>query len=338
MSDLRFDPVSNQWVAFARNRQERPMEFIPLEQIRQQLMCPFCIGNEDETPPHTALYRQDGSQVGPQDEMEQWTVRVVPNKYPSFRAINFDRDEKPVSVSATGPYQAVSRPGVQELIIPTPRHVTSISELNEAELLVSFRAYQDRMRYLESIESIKHAMLFMNCRSSAGASLSHIHTQLIGSPIISDQLLGRTQRNEQHVLEHGKPLLESLANWESQQQVRMVFQSDHFFVFCPFASRFPFQIWIVPKHSQRKFVDCPNQMRDELARNCRWLIAQIEELLESPGYNLLLHQAPFSLAANDHWYFEILPRLTRPAGFEWGTDIWVNPVAPETAAKRLRLK
>jgi UDPglucose--hexose-1-phosphate uridylyltransferase len=229
-------------------------------------------------------------------------------------------------------------PGEQELIISSPRHISSLSELSDEELFVSFLACQERIRHQQSLKHVRHAMLFLNCRSSAGASLSHIHTQLIGVPVISDQLLGRSQRNQEHVAEHGISQIQSLMDWEQDQQERIIFESDHFTAFCPYASRFAFQTWIVPKFHQHHFTDCPTEMRNELASICRHLVGRMEYLLEQPGYNLLLHQAPFSLAENDHWYFELLPRLTRVAGFEWGTDIWVNPVGPETAAKRLRLE
>lgn len=314
------------------------MEFVPIEQIRQQLMCPFCIGNEDETPAAAAVYRHDGRLFGTDEDTTQWTVRVVPNKFPSFRTTNIPSDRKPTACTSIGPYKMACMPGEQELIVSTSRHVCSFSELNDPELLTTFVAYQDRLRFIESLDHVQHAMLFMNCRSTAGASLSHIHTQLIGSPILSERLRERFQRNQEHFAKEGQPLIQALAEWESEQKVRMIFESDHFYVFCPYASRFPFQIWMVPKHSSSHFVDAPAEMRDELARNCRWLITQIEELMEGPGYNVLLHHAPVQYKENDHWYFEILPRLTRAAGFEWGTDIWVNPVAPESAAKRLRLK
>ena len=237
------------------------------------------------------------------------------------------------AATAEGPYKSAHISGEQELIIPSPRHVSSLSELTDEELKVSFVAYQDRLKRLEILPHIQHAMLFMNCRLTAGASLSHIHSQVMGSPLISDHLLGRNQRNQASVQTHGVTLVGSLMEWECNQQQRVVFESDNFCVYCPFASRFPFQTWIVPKHHQQRFQECPGEMRDELAGLCRQVVARLENLLDEPGYNMLLHVAPFSLAENDHWYIEIFPRLTRAAGFEWGTDIWINPVAPETAAR-----
>jgi UDPglucose--hexose-1-phosphate uridylyltransferase len=337
MSDLRFDPVSNQWVTIARNRSERPMEFVPLEQTRHQLICPFCKGNEDETPGTCVAYREDGSRLNENDDPSSWTVRVIPNKYPSFELASragYGQNEVETDV---GPYKAAQYPGEQELIIASPRHVASLSELTDEELHVSFAAYQERIKRLATLNHIEHAMLFMNCRLTAGASLSHVHTQLIGSPLISGLLQERNRRNRLHSQGHGKSLVESMTTWEREQGKRIVFESNNFSVFCPYASRFPFQTWIVPNHRMGHFQDCPEANRNELAELCRRLIKRLENLLGEPGYNMLLHQAPFSMSEQDHWYFEIFPRLTRAAGYEWGTDIWVNPVAPETAAKRVRV-
>lgn len=337
MSDLRFDPVSSQWVTIARNRSERPMEFVPLEQTRHQLICPFCKGNEEETPDTCVAYREDGSKLNANDDPSSWTVRVIPNKYPSFELASRTGNGQTDIQTDEGPYKRAQCPGEQELIIASPRHVVSLSELTDEELHVSFTAYQERIERLASRNRIEHAMLFMNCRLTAGASLSHVHTQLIGSPLISGLLHDRNRRNQLHFQAHGKSMIESLTIWEREQGKRIIFESENFTVFCPFASRFPFQTWIVPNHRMGRFHECPEAPRNEIAQLCRRLVMRIENLLGEPGYNMLLHQAPFSMSEQDHWYLEIFPRLTRAAGYEWGTDIWVNPVAPETAAKRLRV-
>lgn len=313
------------------------MEFLQSETQQQHLLCPFCIGNEEETPTARAVYRSDGSAVSMPDEGVEWVVRVVPNKYPMFESHSGAADGQKRNWKHPSPYQMADINGEQEVLVCSPRHVTSLSELHDHELLVSFAAMQDRLAALRANKSVLHAMAFLNCRSTAGASLSHIHMQLIGSPLISDELRLRSERNRAQLSRTGRSLIETCARWEAENRVRMIYESEHFYVFCPFASRFPFQIWLVPKHSQNQFASCPPEMRDELARSCRWLVSSIEQFFEQPGYNLLLHQAPFSMSDGDHWYFELLPRLTRPAGYEWGTNIWVNPVSPETAARRLRI-
>jgi UDPglucose--hexose-1-phosphate uridylyltransferase len=350
MSNLRHDPVNDQWVAIAKNRQERPMEFIPLEQTRQQMICPFCKGNEDETPKTIVAYRGDGTTLTDADDPTSWTVRVVPNKYPSFANENGWQPSVvlPSSVPNPGvPPQDIDRPwefrttesiGVQELIIPSPRHITTISELRRDELLLSFRAYRDRLRKLSQLDYIKHAMLFMNCRLAAGASLGHIHTQLIGSPVVSGHLGRRVERNSKHFAQHGCSLIDSVARWEMNEEVRVVNHTENFVVVCPFASRFAFQVWIIPLRQRTDFLSCPAEMRDELAEHCQALIQTMESALDSPAYNLLLHLDPFAAAQPGQWYLEIFPRLTRAAGFEWGTDIWVNPVPPSVAARQLRVQ
>ncbi len=346
MSDLRHDPINNQWVSIARNRRERPTEFVPLEQARQQIVCPFCKGNEDETPPALAAYRRDGSQLSTDDDPSSWMVRVVPNLYPSFskltNGMGTNQENDAYECSSTGevlPYHVNHSPGHQELIIPSRRHVTSLSELNDEELAVSFQAYQDRIRWAKSLDGIKHTMLFMNCRLAAGATLGHIHSQLIGAPVVSSRLESRVQRNACHEEKHGCSLIESLIEWEIQQEDRIVELTKHFCIVCPFASKFAYQVWIVPRSSEFDLENCSGEVRNELALHCRTIISRFETLQEDMAYNILYH-TPSTGSQNgsktSQSFFELFPRVTRAAGFEWGTDIWVNPVSPESAARRLR--
>jgi UDPglucose--hexose-1-phosphate uridylyltransferase len=351
MSDLRFDPLNNQWIAIATNRGDRPMEFVPMEQLRQQIVCPFCKGNEEETPAALAAYHADGSQLSEEDS-SSWTVRVIPNRYPSFASEQSDESHAKGAdandlLETVGPFRRSLSAGIQELIIPSSKHLTSLSDLNEDELNVSFRAYRDRLLAAENNQTIKHAMLFMNCRLAAGASLGHIHSQLIGSPVLSDFVRSRMLRDLDSVERTGKSLIQSVMDWEIDQQKRVVAVTDHFCVLCPFASRFAFQVWIVPRSETFSFLTCPDAVRDELASLCRRTVARYETVQDNPAYNLLFHTPPVN-HSHEHLngsesgqrpnqsYFELFPRLTRAAGFEWGTDIWVNPVSPESAARRLR--
>lgn len=328
MADLRYDPISALWVAIARRRRERPIEFIPIEQIHQQIICPFCSGNEDETPTAIAAYRENGEQLGAEDALDSWISRVVGNKYPSLS------DAK--GTHPSGPYESSVRDGVQELVIPTPRHVTSISELTAVEMEVCLLACQHRVSALRKQQELEHVMLFMNCRSSAGASLEHIHFQVMASPLISHYLQDRTDRNDLNVQSHGESLLTALTNWELDQSVRIVSETENFVMYCPYASRFSFQVWIVPRDPKLEFENVTESIRQELAQLCRQYVSKLEQILESPAYNLLVNFAPNKQRQNEHWFVEIFPRLNRMAGYEIGTDVWVNPVPPETATKRLR--
>ena len=334
MSDLRHDPINDQWITVAGNRRDRPTEFIPIEKAHQQLICPFCKGNEDETPAALAAFRGNGSQLSETDDPSDWMVRVINNKYPSFSLNGSTSSGRP---KRKGPFWTDSSAGVQELVIPSPRHLTSMSQLTEHELLLSFWVYQQRILALKQKPNIKHAMLFLNCRAAAGASLSHLHAQLIGTPVLGGHLRGRVQRNQEHAEEHGRPLIATLMDWEIEQGNRILRLTDNFCVVCPYASRFPFQIWIIPRSNHNDFCSLPDALRDELATLVKSWITRYETVMEDPSYNFLLHLEPFEATENRHWYVELFPRLTRAAGFEWGTDIWVNPISPEASARRLKV-
>lgn len=364
MSDFRHDPINNQWIAIAKNRNDRPMEFVPLEQLREHIICPFCKGNEEETPPPLTAIDTAGRPLSPQAATEDWLVRVVPNKFPSF-AVMEDSDaivDPTHSMGGSPPssplFNVNCQRGIQELVIPSSRHLTSISELNDAELFASFRVSQQRIARLAEIHEIAHAMFFMNCRSGAGASLGHIHYQLIGTPVVSDHL----QRRLDRCAVQQSSMLQAILQWELEQRQRVVLETERFCAICPFASRFAFQIWIAPKVNTDDFFNCRGEMRDELAGLCRELVQRLERVLGEPAYNMLLHLPPFTSSAagtnaagtnaasanaadsvkdrtrplTGDWYIELFPRLTQAAGYEWGTDIWINPVPPETAARRLR--
>ncbi len=335
MSDLRFDPVSGHWVSIATNRNDRPFEYVPSEQIVKRPLCPFCAGNESETPAELMVYNAAGESVDHADD--SWLVRVVPNKYPSFSMASESGQPKTQSVEFTpgSAYRSGTDHGIQELIIPTSRHMVSIGDLTEQEATVGMQACQQRIAAIRSGGQMQHAMLFTNCRSAAGASLEHIHSQLIASPIQSAALESRCRRNVEHSNEHGKLLLESIVQWELEKGDRIIEQTEHFTVLCPYASRFAFQTWIVPTRHGPYFDQIDSEVTADLTQLVQRQVQRLEATLDQPAYNVLYHIPPFDQSEGNPWFVEIFPRLTTPAGFELGTDIWINPVAPETASRRL---
>ena len=335
MSDIRFDPISGQWVTIAPNRNDRPVEFIPTEHIIKRLLCPFCAGNELETPATLASYDREGNVI---TDNELWTVRVVPNKYPSF-SVAGGNNGIPTKANGQAPgnglYESLSDHGIQELILPSSTHHQSIGQLTEEEVMVAHLAYRDRIEFA-SKQNLAHAMLFTNCRSSAGASLEHIHSQLIVSPILSDAVSQRVARNQKYRDKNNQHLVHALSDWELSQSDRVVEQSEFFTVVCPYASRFAFQTWIIPNSELPVFHKCSTAVLEDLAKLTRRMVVQLESILDEPAYNVLFHLPPFSEMETQPWFVEIFPRITTPAGLELGTDIWVNPVSPEIATRRLR--
>ncbi len=338
MSDLRFDPVSGLWTLIAPHRDHRPVELLPVEKVRKRSICPFCGGNESETPTALAVYDSQGVARTDGHSDNTWLSRVVPNKYASFGKLDAGSNGHVSSAcDHHGPFLASSLHGPQELVIPTPRHVSSLSELDGHETRTLWHAAQDRINSMRADGLARHAMLFMNCRSQAGASLEHVHVQLMGSPVVTDYLAARVQRNRDSLQRENKTLVEAVLAWELGEDKRIVTQSDNFTVLCPFASRFAYQTWIVPNRRDVSFMQLDARQRDELGLLCRSLTGCLEDHLHNPAYNMLLQIAPFENSADDHWYVEILPRTTRSAGFELGTDVWVNPMPPELAAEQLKV-
>ncbi|MEZ6094119.1 MAG: DUF4921 family protein [Pirellulaceae bacterium] len=328
MSDLRYDPVFDLWVAVAESRRDRPIEFVPVEQTFKQLICPFCCGNEEETPPEIFRLDEKGCRLtggGPSD----WQARVIPNKYPTY----FENGQE--ITQNEGPYRQAKVSGTQELIIPTPRHVFSLTELSGREFEIGLLASQMRIEHNEAQESLKHNMLFANCRYEAGASVAHVHFQLIASPIVSPQLQRRQLAAEKYRKENSTSLLASILDHELQSQVRVVAETNNLVMFCPFASRYAFQVWIVPKANVGAWVETPMSVLSELCDLSSRYLKRIEMLLSEPAYNWMLHQLPMG-EHNEPWFIEIVPRIAKNAGYEIGTDIWINPVAPEVAARRLK--
>ena len=327
MADLRFDPVFGCWVAIAGRRRERPMEFTSSQSVQRPILCPFCRGNEDETPFPVVVFGQEGEILDGSGRTDDWLTRIVPNKYPSLSGA--------AQVAAGGPYASLETDGRQEIVIPSPRCVTSFSELTRNEGIVAVQACQYRHRQLASIPTIKHVMIFMNCGLEAGASIGHIHLQMMASPLISPYLDRRTQLHQQYQAQHGIPLLRALLDWEAGQEVRVVEQTEYFTVLCPYASRHAFQTWILPR-DDCDFPELSTTPLAELGCLLRKYVGCLEAVLDKPSYNILFHQPATSEERKVGWYVELFPRLARNAGYEMGTDVWVNPVDPETAAERIR--
>lgn len=336
MSDIRFDPISGHWVTIAPNRNDRPVEFIPTERIIKRLLCPFCAGNELETPATLASYDKAGARTESGDP--SWLVRVVPNKFPSF-SVSGGNNGIPSEANGKAPgnglYESLSNHGIQELIVPSSKHLQSLGQLTDEEALIAHIAYRDRVESASG-QDLAHAMLFTNCRSSAGASLEHIHSQLIVSPILSNAVSGRVARNNAYRKDNDQHLVHALNDWELEHEDRVIEKSEHFSVVCPYASRFAFQTWIVPNAELPVFHKSSDVIMEELSGLVRKQIRRLESVLDEPAYNVLYHLPPFAEIETQPWFVEVFPRITTPAGLELGTDLWVNPVSPEVATRRLR--
>lgn len=329
MPELRRNPVTDQWVIIAAERVKRPHDFRVPREERRHTACPFCGGHEEETPPEIWAYRQHGTAKN----SPGWWVRTVPNKYPALTIDNV------LAEKHQGIYQTMSGVGAHEVIIETPRHLVDFEEHPVEQVEEIIRMWRDRYCDLRKDPRIRYIQIFKNHGLEGGASIEHTHCQLIATPrvpkSIEDELAHGIRPYRE---ETGRCIFCDMVSQEKYARERMVLEAEHFVAFCPHASRFPFETWIIPKRHREDFGAISEYEIKSLAWLLREVIERLARALGNPPYNLIVHTSPVNTAADSgyHWHIEILPRLTRMAGFEFGTDYFINPTPPEMAARYLR--
>lgn len=328
MPDLRKDPIVGRWVIVAKSRAKRPHDFVSTPQLVPGSFCPFCEGHEAYTPNEILAYRPAGSAANG----EGWRVRVVPNKFPALEI------EGDLNKRGDGIYDMMRGVGAHEVIIESPRHRLSSSELTEQELGEVLWVYRDRVLDLKKDKRLVYGMIFKNVGAAAGASLEHTHSQLIVTPIVPVTVVEEMKGSQEFYRYRGRCVFCDMVQQELASEKRIVLDTPGFVAFCPFASRFPFETWVLPKPHSSHYENIQRPSADELARVVRQVIGNIEAALDRPGYNYIVHTAPFDSPelGHYHWHIEIIPRLTQTAGFEWGSGFYINPVPPEEAAAFLR--
>jgi len=328
MPELRRDPVSDRWVIIAAERANRPSAFLTEDPEPPPGFDPFAEGNEDKTPREIAAVRESGTQPN----KPGWRIRVVPNKYPALM-VEGDLEKRGVGV-----YDRMQGIGAHEIIIETPQCVRSFTGLPDSHVIEILGMYRDRLTDLAQDMRLQYGMLFKNVGRAAGATLYHTHSQLIAMPILPRALRVKTERMRQYFQYRERCLLCDLAMQELDEQVRVVMDSGSYLAVAPYASRFPFEVWILPKLHQSHYEAMHPSACEELAFLLKRVLLKIEKGLGMPAYNYMLFTSPFRAQPSEeyHWHIEITPRLTRVAGFEWGTGFYINPVPPEDAAAFLR--
>ncbi len=328
MPELRKDPIVPRWVVMAPERAKRPIELSDEPSVVESDFDPFAEGNEHATPPEILAYREEGSATnGP-----GWRVRVVPNKFP---ALQNDGD---LDQCSDGIYEMMNGLGAHEVIIECPHDEPNMSRLSVENIREVLWVYRDRLVELKQDPRLVHALIFKNKGMLAGASLRHSHSQLIATPVVPIAISEEINGALEFFKEQGRSIFEEMIQQELETGSRVVLDSPRFLAFCPYASRFPFEVWILPKQPGSHFEKIEHQSVEELSHVLKTVLQKLETALDDPPYNYLLHTAPFNQPELPyfHWHFEIFPRTTRVAGYEWGSGFYINPVMPEDAAKILR--
>lgn len=330
MPQLRKDPLSDRWVILAEGRDERPNEYERRGQRRSGLRCPFCAGHEADTPPTVVSY--GAAEDVALHHRDDWLVRVVPNKYPALLP------HGNATPASNGLYESCDAVGAHEVIIESPRHVSSFSELTAAEARRVMLAYRQRLRFFQTTGDYRYALIFKNVGPEAGASIEHAHSQLVATPMIPIEVRQELDGAQRLYQQLDDCFFCRVIAHESAEQIRLAGCSDRFVAICPFASRMPYELWILPRQHGSHFEHQGDDELAELAQFFQQMITRLESIHGHLAYNYFLHTAPLDAASlsDYHWHLEVFPRLATTAGFEWGAGYFINPVPPEQAAAVLR--
>ena len=343
LRELRYDPLRNRWVIIAAERARRPSDYLiearpPLEREARMLACPFCEGNEDKTPPEIFALREAGTAPN----APGWRVRVVPNKFPALRI------EDQAVRYGVGLFDVLSGAGAHEVIIETPEHTKTLADLPLPWVRDVLLSYRERIRDLFRDSRLRYILIFKNHKAEAGASLAHTHSQLIATPMVPPAVKQELTVCRENFVKKERCLVCDLIAQEVAFGDRVIYQDEAFLVWAPFASAFPFETWILPKKHLHDFSRLSDEELLRTAHALRVTLRAIKRLLNDPPYNFIVHTSPpafsrpghpeywSSIEYDYHWHVEIVPRLTRIAGFEWGAELFINPTPPEAAAEYLR--
>jgi len=329
MAEFRRDPVDGKWVIIAPERRKRfstaryePGQQPPTEQ------CPFCAGKESLTPSELFAFRDPNTKK----DQAGWRVRVIPNRAPILRV------EVELQREGVGYYDKVSGLGANEVIIETPDHNQVYSKLPVGHLTEIYIAYRERIRDLKKDNRLKYVLIFKNYGRTAGAVMDHPHSQLIALPILPKQIVEEMRGAKDYYDHKERCIFCDIIHQELEDRERLVFENKDFLVISPWAPIFPFELWIVPISHRPVYADSSDQLLRSLAEAVKTAMSKLDLVLERPHFNLVLHTVAFDVddSPDYHWHFEILPRLTEVAGFEYGSGFYINPVTPEQAADYLR--
>jgi UDPglucose--hexose-1-phosphate uridylyltransferase len=329
MPELRRDPVVGRWVIIDSDHPQGPSDFPKDDNVPTgQEVCPFCPGREHQTPPEVDAVRPPKGLAN----TPGWLVRTVPNKFPVLSS------EGSLQKDGIGIYDQMTGIGAHEVLIEGPDHDKSLADLTKEEMQAVMSQYLGRFRQLSNDSRFKYVVVFKNFGSSAGATVEHPHSQIIALPMVPKTVLEELKGAEHYHQYRGRCVFCDMISQEYQDKERIVVENSSFLAFCPYAPRYAFEIWIIPKGHSADFAHADESTQVHLAQILQDMLKRVKKVLGNPSYNYYLHTAPIGYAnsACYHWHIEIIPKLTRSVGFEWGTGLHIVPTFPQDSARYLR--
>ncbi len=336
MPELRKDPVLGRWVIISTERAKRPNDFKKVNDGPQEGECPFCEQKEGNTPSELFAIRR----AHPQSNAPGWDIRVVPSISPFLKLDN------ELWKKGVGLYDLMGATGSHEVVIETPQHIANMADLETTQIEKVLTAYAERIKTLEQDKRIKYVLIFKNYGWKAGGGrVRHARSQIIATPVVLKRVKEELAGAKSYFEYHERCVFCDLVKQELTEQKRVILEVDGIVAVAPFAPRFPFEVWVMPKRHSADFQHINPEESRSLAVVLKEILSRLKKLLGDPPYNYVIHSAPFrrerkgywtTIEEDYHWHLEIIPRLTLVAGFEWGSGFYICPVPPEEAAKFLK--
>lgn len=339
MSQLRHDPIQRRWVIIAEERKKRAGDFAACKtENKSNRKCPFCPGNESMTPPEIASVAN-----GDTSGTASWKIRVVPNRFPAL-----DTHIPDLGRMGEGIYDRMNGVGAHEVIIEGPEHDQTMGDYSLDKFYDILCMYRERLVDLMKDNRLRYVLIFKNHGEAAGATLIHPHSQVIATPITPRTVSIELQSCRDHYRLKERCLICDIIQQEVESGERIIYDDGAYIVYAPYASRFPFELFVAPRQHSCSFGNATDEDLRMLSGCMKNIFTRLRIALNDPPFNFVIHTSPNSSAKpvrpgywatleyDYHWHIEIIPRLTKLAGFEWGTGFYINPTTPEDAAQTLR--
>lgn len=327
MHELRKDPLLGRWVAVLS--ESKPPSYYNVVPDAGEKSCVLCSGREKETPAEITSVREGG----------KWLVRVMPNLSPVFQV------EGELGRKGLGMYDKMNSIGANEIVIESPEHGIQPEEMGPEQMLRIIRVYRGRVADLEKDARLRYILIFKNSGKGAGAAYTHPHSELVATPVIPKGIKGELDGAKEYYAYKERCVFCDMIREELRLGDRVIFETSGFIAFSPFAPRFPFEFWILPKRHTCAFQDIRDDEMEDLGLILSTMTKKMKKTLNSPAYNYVVHTAPnriprrnhwHTLGEDFHWHIEVIPRLLRRSGFEWGSGFYILNTSPENAAGYLR--
>jgi UDPglucose--hexose-1-phosphate uridylyltransferase len=331
LHELRKDPLLGRWVAVL-NHPKAPRDYIIHQEPDGEIGCIFCAGRERETSPAIMTLEQGIPGKG-------WATRVVPNVAPVFQV------EGELGRRGEGMYDKMNGIGANEIIIESPEHSLRPEDMGIEQMIKVIRTYKERMIDLEKDPRLRYTLIYKNSGKDAGAILSHPLSHLASTPVIPKRVKEELDGAKEYFAYKERCIFCDIIREEIRAGSRVILETTHFISFCPYASKFPFESWIVPKRHRCAFQDIDMEEIEDLALVISSVLKKLRASFKGLSFNYFIHSAPNRIPRKDHWHtlgddfhwhIEIMPRLLRTSGFEWGSGFYILPTSPEQASKYLR--